>query len=130
MEELKPGEYVDLTRKYMTIFCARPEISFILSNGKIVRGYKGKSAETVDEELERYYFRFTRDKNGVLKKINDSNVKIEIADKIDGDWVVKDEFVKTFGFLNEGTGRNKAEKTDYSTQTIEAHFVNNLIKNM
>src|SRR5690606_14306068 len=96
----KRGETFDLSRKYMTIFCSQPEISFQLSNGKIVRGSGNGSDGDIDRELEAYYLTF----NDKSIKVNSDDVKINIAKKIkQGDqtkWVVKPEFEATFGYLN------------------------------
>lgn len=125
-KEVKPGEQVDLTRQYMTMLCAKPEISLTLANGKVIRGSRAKSASTLKEELESYYFRFDRDEKGKLKQINDEGVKINVGNKVKGAWVVKDEFVETFGYLNNAdkktNGGNK-KKEQFTKQDMEANYI-------
>lgn len=131
-KELAPGGVVDLTRKYMTIFCARPEISFTLANGKIIKGSGAKTAKTFDSELESYYFRFNKDENGVQKQINDDDVKLNVGKKVGDEWVVKSKFVSTFGYLNNPAPDNKGErrssKEKYTRQDMEANLINKLIE--
>lgn len=131
-KELAPGGVADLTRKYMTIFCARPEISFTLANGKIIKGSGAKTAKTFDSELESYYFRFNKDENGVQKQINDDDVKLNVGKKVGDEWVVKSKFVSTFGYLNNPATDNKGErrssKEKYTRQDMEANLINKLIE--
>jgi len=131
-KELAPGGVADLTRKYMTIFCARPEISFTLANGKIIKGSGAKTAKTLDSELESYYFRFNKDENGVQKQINDDDVKINVGKKVGDKWVVKPKFVSTFGYLNnpatDKKGDRRSSKEKYTRQDMEANLINKLIE--
>lgn len=132
---LEPGEVADLTRKYMTIFCAQPEISFQLANGKIVRGSSTVKPGDVEGELEAHYFTF----NNKEVKVNSDEVKLNIATKkkqADGTfkWVVKPEFEKTFGYLNNPkleAGRSRragSKKERFSTQDVAANYINRLIE--
>lgn len=133
---LAPGEKTALSRKYMTIFCSRPEIAFTLKNGKIVRKRQkqGEKAKSLDESLESHYFVF----NDPNLKVNSDAVKINIGIKkkaADGTvkWVVKPEFEKTFGYLNNpktaGTkGRAKAAGTKVTPQQLAANYINKLLQ--
>ncbi len=129
---LKPGKLTAVTRQYMTMMCARPEISFSLANGKIIRGSGATSAKSVKEILESYYFRFNKDENGVTKQINDEGIKINISEKVDGKWIVKKEYVETFGYLNnelkEREKDGKGGKEKYNSQELEANYINKLIE--
>lgn len=128
------GEQVDFTRKYMTIFCAQPEISFQLSNGKIVRGSGSVKPGDIDGELEAHYFSFN-DKN---IKVNSDTMKLNVAAKkkaADGTakWVVKPEFEKTFGYLNNAKatgkrGRGPSTTSKYTTQDMAANYINRLLQ--
>lgn len=129
----KPGASFDLTRKYMTIFCSQPEISFQLSNGKIVRGSGAVKENDIDGELEAHYFSFN-DKN---IKVNNDDVKINVAKKVTvGDetkWVVKAEFEKTFGYLNNAKtpgrkGRTAGAGKQFTTQDMAANYINKLLQ--
>ena len=124
---LAPGGVVDLPRQYMTMLCARPEVSFQVANGKIVRGSGAqKSGGTVDikAELEAYYFTFSKDDG---RNINSDEVKLNVGMKAGDKWVVKPEFEATFGYLNnerEKKAPNKRAKGDtFSSSDLAAHYV-------
>lgn len=131
---LAPGAYCDLTREYMTRFCAQPEISFQLANGKVVRGSGGKGAKAgLKEELEAYYFTFSKDADGNRKQINSDEVKLNVGEKgADGKWHVKDEFVETFGYLENAKESTRAAKTrdgkGFNASDLAANFVMQMIK--
>lgn len=130
---LAPGGTADLTRQYMTIFCAQPEISFQLANGKIIKGSGAKGDKGIKAELESYYFAFAKDESGVKKQINDDDVKLNVGEKVGDKWVVKAEFVESFGFLNnpkEGgkAGRKAGSGEKFNAQDIAANFVNQMIQ--
>lgn len=131
---LAPGEKVALSRKYMTIFCARPEISFSLKNGKIVtKAPKDSKHRDLEALLESYYFVF----NDPNLKVNSDEVKVNIGQKKkmpDGTvkWVVKPEFEKTFGYLNnpkvsERKTRAKSS-TKFTAQQLAANYINKLLE--
>ena len=131
---LAPGATADLTRQYMTMFCAQPEISFQLLNGKIIKGSGAKGNKGIKAELESYYFSFSKDENGNKKQINDDDVKLNVGEKIGDKWQVKAEFVEAFGFLNnpkEGgkAGRKASTGEKFSVQDVAANFVYQMIKN-
>lgn len=130
---MAPGETVDFTRKYMTIFCSQTEVSFQLKNGKIVRGSGAVKQGDVDAELEAHYFSFN-DKN---IKVNDDTVKLNIANKKKvGDqqkWIIKPEFEKAFGYLNNAKpaskrGRGPATGTKLTTQDAAANYIQKLLQ--
>lgn len=105
---LQPGETAYLTRQYMTMLTAAPEFSFELANGKIQKGSgASKEGKTTKEILESYYFAFNKD-TGL--QVNDDDMKLAIADKVDGKWVVKPEFEETFGELNNPKPTAKAAR--------------------
>lgn len=130
----KPGEKFDLSRKYMTIFCSQPEISFQLSNGKVVRGSGDVKPGDLDGELEAHYFAF----NDKSIKVNSDSMKLNVAakkvDKATGTskWEVKPEFVATFGYLNNAKpagrkGRGPAS-SKFSPQDLAANYINTLLR--
>lgn len=128
---LEPGGTADLARKYMTMFCAQPEISFRLSNGKIVRGPANVPSGDVDGELEAHYFTFDP-KTGL--KVNSDEVKLNISTKKkDGKgqtrWVVKPEFEKAFGYLNNvkvAETRSTRRKGKFSSLDAAANLIHRL----
>lgn len=128
---LAPGQTADFTRQYMTMFCAQPEISFQLANGKIIKG--SNKNKGIKAELESYYFRFDKEEDGTKKQVNDDSIKLNVGEKdAEGKWVVKPEYVETFGFLNnpeEGKkgGRTKGEGSKFSAQDLAANYIHRLI---
>lgn len=131
---LVPGATADLTRQYMTIFCAQPEISFQLRNGKIIKGSGSKGDKGLKAELESFYFSFSKDENGNKRQINDDDVKLNVGEKVGDKWVVKAEFVETFGYLNnpkEGgrAGRKAGSGEKFSAQDVAANYVCKLLQN-
>lgn len=129
---LAPGETTELTRQYMTMLAAIPEISFQLANGKITRGAGAKGDKSIKAELEAYYFKFDKDENGYKPQVNDDSVKLNVGEKVDGTWVVKPEFVEIFGFLNNpkesSRGKRKSKGETYNAQDMAANYVNRLIQ--
>ncbi len=130
---LAPGEVADLTRKYMTIFCVRPEVSMILSNGKVMRSSAKVKPGDLDGELEAHYFAFADSSI----KVNSDAVKINVGvqrkskkEKGGVKWVVKPEFEAAFGYLNNA--KTKAERPargkGFSTQVIAANYINRLLE--
>ncbi len=131
---LAPGATADLTRKYMTIFCATPEISFQLGNGKIVRGSGAVKDNDIEGELEAHYFSFS-DKT---VKVNSDTIKLNVAAKKKGadgqpKWIVKPEFEKAFGYLNNAKapgkrGRSASNGPKFNAQDAAANFINRLMQ--
>lgn len=114
---INPGESVYLTRQYMTMLCAIPELSFRLANGKMVESSR-KSARDLKAELEKHYFTFNKDEG---LEVNDESVKISI----DTDGVVKPEFEADFGFYNnpkEGKAKAKSGPS-FTTQDLAANYI-------
>jgi hypothetical protein len=126
---MQPGETVDLNRKYMTMFCARPEISFQLSNGKVMRGSAKVKTGDVDGELEAHYFTF----NDRTLKVNSDEVKINVGrkDNKTKKWVVKKDFEAAFGYLNnekvKGEGRTSSGER-YTVQDMAANYIARLLE--
>lgn len=125
---IAPGEQVALTRMYMTIFCAQPEISFTLANGKIV-GSSKKNIKSVEDELSAYYFKFSEAEDGTTPNVNDDEIKLSVDD---ANGVVKPEYVKTFGYLNNPkevkAKKATAKSAGLTTQDLVANYVNSLVK--
>ena len=121
---LAPGETINLSRKYMTMLCAKPEISFTLSNGKIVAS--SKKTKTLDEQLAAYYFTFDKDESGYKPEVNDDEIKLSI----DVDGIVKPEYVEDFGYLNNPKEARtpKAKGAKLTVQDFAANYVNSLIQ--
>ena len=123
---LAPGATACLTRQYMTMFCAQPEISFTLANGKIVSSSK-KNAKNLKEELAAYYFSFNKDESGTAPQVNDDEVKLSVDDE---NGKVKPEYVATFGYLNnpkEGKVRGAKGGAKFTTQDLAANYINKLL---
>ena len=130
---MAPGATADLTRQYMTMFCAQPEISFQLKNGKVIKGSGSKGDKGVKAELASYYFAFAKDADGNKKQVNDDDVKLNVGVKNDeGKWVVKPEFEEAFGFLNNAHEAAKSGKrskgSEFNAQDIAANYVFKMIQ--
>jgi hypothetical protein len=124
---LTPGEVAYLTRKYMTVFCSKPEISFTLTNGKIVASSR-KGSKTIDDELESFFFQFNKEEDGTHLEVNDDTVKLSI----DEEGVIKEEYESTFGYLaNPKAPKAPKDNTgkDFTTQDLCANYIQSLIKN-
>lgn len=121
-----PGETIDLTRQYTTMLCSRPEISFTLSNGKIVSSSK-KNAKTLKEELSAYYFTFNKGEDGTTPQVNDDEVKLSVDD---ADGKVKPEYVEAFGYLNnpKESKAARAKGAKYTTQDLAANYIHKLLE--
>lgn len=125
-KNLAPGESANLTRKYMTMLCAQPEISFTLANGIMVASSR-KTFKNLDEELSSYYFRFNREEDGSVVQVNDDEVKISI----DVDGVVTPEYEATFGYLNNPKKKRSTRERKGSRATVQdlaANYINKLIQ--
>lgn len=130
---LNPGETIYLQKKYFTRLCAIPEISFKCADGKLVKGSAAVKANDTDALLESYHFAYS-DKD---KKVNGDDVKISVAEKVateDGEgfkWVVKPEFEKAFGYLNNevkaSAKASKAKSPDFDGQDIAANYIHSLL---
>lgn len=129
---LAPGATMDLTRQWMTVFCAQAEISFKLANGKIVKGSGSRGNKDITAELESYYFCFDKDANGNRPQINDDDIKLNVAEKVGDKWVVKPEFEETFGYLNNPKEVTKSSRKSsgekLTAQDVVAAYVNKLIQ--
>lgn len=122
---LAPGETACLTRQYMTMFCAQPEISFVLANGKIISSAR-KAGKSLKDELSAYYFSFDKSEDGTTVAVNDDEVKLSVDD---ANGAVKPEYVDTFGFLNNPKDKvSKAKPPKVTAQEMMANYVNRLIQ--
>jgi hypothetical protein len=124
---LEPNGTAVLTRKFMTVLCSRPEISFTLANGKIIASVRTKGKD-LDAILNGPYFQFYDD-----TQVNDDKVKLSVdTEGPNGTRVVKPEFVEAFGYLNnpkEKKGGSKEAKAQVTIQDMMANYVNTLLNN-
>jgi hypothetical protein len=119
-----PGETICLARQYMTVFCAQPEISFTLANGKVVASSSSKKSKSLKAELASYHFTFDKLEDGTKPEVNDDEIKLTI----DNEGVIKPEYEEVFGFLNNK--KEKAERTKknkYTAQVYAANYINKLL---
>lgn len=128
---LAPGSTADLNRQYMTMLCAIPEISFQLSNGKVIRGSGKMGNGDLKTELEAYYFSFNKSED---KQINSDEVKLNVGVKGgDGKWTVKPEFAETFGYLEnvaeKAARARKPAGEKLNASDLAANFVMQMIEN-
>lgn len=124
---IAPGETVNLTRKYMSMLCARPEFSFTLRNGIMING-SSKKCKTADEKLAAFHFKFNPEEK---KNVNSDSVKLSIDEEDEsGNRVIKANYVSVFGFLNnpeEKKERGKQNSTKFTTQDLLANYAMELI---
>lgn len=135
--ELKPGEEVDLTKKYATIFAVIPEISCQFANGTMAKVlFEGK---TLEETLNGAYIKLKGEKGiGVhspefKEQIGKPVSQQEIDGKSKTIWKVKEKYEPTFGFLNDiepdvlkAGNSNKSKYGDVRYEAI-AHQVREMI---
>ena len=130
-KHIAPGATADLTRQYMTMLCAQPEISFQLANGKVIRGSGNKASRgDIKAELEAYYFSFDKSLN---LQINTDEVKLNVGVKgADGKWTVKPDFAETFGYLEntvEKAGRARKEGAPkFNASDLAANYVMKMLE--
>lgn len=124
---LNPGEMADLDRYHMTALCVTPEISMKLKNGRLVRNSSAKS-KSLSEELNAHYFMFPKD-SGI--SVNSDEKKLNIADEVDGKWIVKPEFEATFGYLmnqaEKKQGRRAKANSDIGFTEVAANYMHKRI---
>jgi hypothetical protein len=110
----KPGEKFNLTRKYMTLFGIRPEVSFTFANGKMKKSSANTSKMSIDKVLESYYFSF----DDPTIRVNSDEVKLAVADKVgEKQWIVKTEYEAVFGYLNNAPA-SKARRTSGGKESV------------
>lgn len=116
---LKPGSTMKLSKASMAINFTAPEYGGYLANGRITADIdKG----TPEEVLESTTFAFRKD------AANSQNAT-EFADKDDknGGYVLKVDYIETFGFLANKAVVNKV-KDDVTDKEAQAHYVYTLAK--
>ena len=128
---LSPGETANLTRQFMTKFCAMPEISFQLANGKVIRGSGNKAAKgDLKAELEAYYFSFNKDL-GIQVNSDDVKLNVGVRDEQTNQWHVKPEYVETFGYLENAPEKSRGRKktaSKFNASDLAANYVMRMIR--
>lgn len=133
---LAPGEVVPMTRAFLTMFAACPEVGFQLANGRIVRGSSRRTDKggSMKQELEAYYFAFYRGGDAETSdvNVNSDEFKLNISSKeADGTWHVKPEYLETFGYLENGKSvkrDTRAKKQGFSVSALAAHEVYKMLQ--
>lgn len=132
-KQLNPDETAEIPKKYLTMLTSDPRFSFQLQNGFMKKSSKSNPANSLDDELESWYFKAADDDI----KVNADSFKVNIGQEvIDGDsnkWVVLPEFEEVFGYLNNSTKKEKAkvnkEKVSISPRDAAANYIQELLKN-
>ena len=87
-----------------------PRFSFQLQNGFMKKSSKNIPANSLDDELESWYFK-PADED---VKVNADSFKVNIGQEVvDGDntkWIVLPEFEGVFGYLNNSNKKERAEQ--------------------
>lgn len=123
-----PGATMAITRSDLTRLTAQPEFSFTLANGRIARGSARRNDKMdLASELRAYYFSFNAELN---KEVNSDEVKLQIGEKDEtGAWVVKPEYVETFGYvMNKKARAPRGEGTKYTTSDIMANALRQMLE--
>lgn len=121
IETVAPGQVIPLSRKYFALNGVRPEFGQTFSNGGLVLKTRNQIEDAdLTDILESASFRYYK---SLGMRVNDDSVKVQIGVQIEGAWKVQDEYVETFGFLNNEpvakTRGSKKSKTE-SISNIEA----------
>jgi hypothetical protein len=121
---IAPGETIMLTRKYLALLVSRPEFGMKLANGSVVAS-ASKAKNSLDKLLSQSYFNFSSDSG---KTVNDDDINV----RIDVDGVVGDEFLTTFGSLNNPKPQ-RARKTSsggpkFTSQDYVANYIQEMLK--
>lgn len=133
--QFEPGTEIMLTRKYTTMFCARPEISFKLANATLSRTNDLIGSKTPDALLDTPYIRLKE--KGV--SVHDADFKIPVAEKsgqklLNGKmtniYKVLPKYFPVFGYLNNEQKKNERPRRDAIDNmgyAAMAHYVNNMV---
>lgn len=119
--KLVPGQEMQLTRKYLTLLASKVEFSMNFANGKLVAGHSDAKGD-FDEYLSSFYFRYT----DPTMSVNDDNNKTAIDIDVEGRRVVTEQYVATFGYLNNAktsAKRPKADRTGLTSSDILAAYI-------
>lgn len=131
--QLNPDETTEIPKKYLTMLTSDPRFSFQLQNGFMKKSSKNNPANSLDDELESWYFKPADEDI----KVNADSFKVNIGQEVvDGEntkWVVLPEFEGVFGYLNNSTKKEKVrakkEKVSVSSRDAAANYIQELLKN-
>ena len=111
-----------VTRKYLAMLASRPEFGLKLANGSVVASAL-KAKNNPDKILSTAYFNFSAESG---KTVNDDDISV----RIDVDGKVTDEYVVTFGSLNnpkEHRVRKSAGGAKYTSQDYVANYIQEML---
>lgn len=118
---IAPGETVMISRKYLAMLVSRPEFGMKLANGSVIASAV-KAKNNADKILSQSYFNFSD--SG--KTVNDDDISV----RIDVDGKVTDEFVTTFGSLNNPKEQRVRKSTGTGAKYTSQDYVANYIQEM
>lgn len=135
---LAPGKSAAISKFYLTVLGISEEFSFVFRNGKIRRG-SGKTQNNDWNSLVGIHY-FTFSDKGV--SVNSDDIKVSIATRkevkrangsIESTWVVKPEYIETFGYLNnpsEKMAREKKKSADNKNLSYQsaAYFMRQMVE--
>lgn len=119
---IAPGETVMISRKYLAMLASRPEFGLKLANGSVVASAV-KAKNNPDKILSQAYFNFSSESG---KTVNDDDISV----RIDVDGKVTDEYVVTFGSLNnpkEHRVHKSAGGAKYTSQDYVANYIQEML---
>lgn len=132
---LNPEETAEIPKKYLTMLTSDPRFSFTLQNGYMKKSSKANPANTLDDELESWYFKASDDNIKVNADYFKINIGQEVVDGESTKWIVLPEYETVFGYLNNSTKKEKArlknrkEKLNISTKDAAADYIQELLRN-
>lgn len=129
---LAPGQIADLTKRSFVATTCIPEFSFVIANGTVIKSSRKSKTNSVTDLLDQYYFKANAN-TGI--KVNSDEMKINISEAVIDEngkekFVVAEEHVITFGYLNnepEKDATKKEKKRTVTNQTVAASYVHDII---
>lgn len=119
---IAPNETVMISRKYLAMLASRPEFGMKLANGSVIASAV-KAKNNPDKILSQAYFNFSADSG---KTVNDDDISV----RIDVDGKVTDEFVTTFGSLNNPKEQRVRKSAGTGAKYTSQDYVANYIQEM
>jgi hypothetical protein len=130
---LKPGQSAALTKKYLAKLSLEPQFNLKFSNGIVIVKVAGNETDDIETILAKSHFRPAN-----FSVTNDMyNINISKHVSVPGKpgekkWVVKKDFLETFGYLNnpepEKVKKKRIPKEKVDSQALVAAYVRNLAR--
>lgn len=119
---LAPGETAMIARKYIAMLASRPEFGMKFANGSVVAS-AANAKSNPEKMLNQAYFNFSAESG---KTVNDDDISV----RIDVDGKVTDEFVTTFGSLNNPKEQRVRKSNGTGAKFTSQDYIANYIQEM